>query len=86
MPAISVETGSAQAGLVEAEAFGRADGACPELIEARSAALEIEDDAGAKAIDTAASSAAAGDKVCPPLFVEASVRADAVSAVEHAGK
>ncbi len=35
-------------------------------------------------MDTAASSAAAGESVDPPLFTEASVRADAVSAVDAA--
>ena len=77
----STEAGSAYAERGETEGRGRADAA---LIEARSAALETEDEAEAEAIDTAASSAAAGDRVCPPLFVEASVSADTVAAVEGA--
>ncbi len=74
----SAEVGSALAARVGTEGCRREETA---RIEARSAALETEDEPEAEAIDTAASSAAAGDKVFPPLLMEASVSADTVAAI-----
>ena len=84
--ASSISAGSAWERADQVDGVGGVDEACAGVIEARSAALETDDDPDAPAIDTAASNAAAGERVSPPWLVDASVRAETVSAVEQAGE